>query len=66
MNPNTAVLDEAREATPQHQPAQPLVPLPLLSFYTRKAVSSPPTRRWHEPIAMRDTRARTTTNHDPA
>jgi hypothetical protein len=66
MNSTAVVLDEAGEATPQHQRVQPLVPLPLLSFYTRKAVSSPRTRRWHDPIASRHTGARTTTNHDPA
>ena len=66
MISTAAVLDEAREATPQGQPVQPLAPLPLLSFYARKAVHTPRTRRRHDPIASRDTRPGTTTNHDPA
>jgi hypothetical protein len=66
MISTAAVLDEAREATPQGQPVPPLAPLPLLRFYARKAVPSPRTRLRHEPTASRDTRTGTTTSHDPA
>jgi hypothetical protein len=46
VNSNAAVLDEAVEATPQHQRVQPLAPVPLVSFYARKALLTA-----HTPLA---------------
>lgn len=54
MNPNAAIF-EAREATPRHHPIERIAPLALLTFSARKAISPTRARRWHEPIASRDT-----------